>query len=154
MLNKILEVNQTDLLVFLVANLINLILVVIFLARPFGWTRVEQVSGWISITLVVPLLSAVILNIRAGREWWTIVLPVFMILFLMVELGLDYIYQVSFRSTWLLWPYLLLFYFSQWMLIGYSFLIGNLHGAITLMTYFLCMGATIYSYSRVGHGRD
>jgi hypothetical protein len=37
-------------------------------------------------------------------------------------------------------------------MIGYSFLIGNAYGFVTLGTYFLGLFATWYSYAKVGHG--
>ncbi|MBU7009941.1 MAG: hypothetical protein HXS46_04580 [Theionarchaea archaeon] len=86
------------------------------------------------------------------REWWAIVLPSLLIVFLIVELILDYILKLDFRHTSLLWPYLLLYYVSLWGMIGYTFLIGTFYGGITLGTYFLNLLATWYSYSRVGHG--
>jgi hypothetical protein len=38
-------------------------------------------------------------------------------------------------------------------MIGYSFLTRELYGVITLVTYFLQLGATWYAYRRVGHGQ-
>jgi hypothetical protein len=75
-----------------------------------------------------------------------------MIAFLLLELLLDYVLQIPFRGTRLFWPYLALFYLSAWMMIGYSFLVDGVYGFITLITYFLSLGATAYSYSQVGHG--
>jgi hypothetical protein len=153
-MNLLAGTNMVDLVVIIAANLINLIMVGIFLSRPFEQTRLEYVLGWINIGLALPLSFAVVKNFMDRREWWTFVLPSIMIIFLIVELVLDYILQLNFRSTWMLWPYLILFYFAQWMLIGYAFLVDNTYGFITLFTYFLSLGATAYSYSRVGHGRD
>ncbi len=59
---------------------------------------------------------------------------------------------MKFRQTSPLGPYLLTFYLGQFALIGYSFLVGKPHGFMTIITYFLCLGATAYSYMRVGHG--
>ena len=75
-----------------------------------------------------------------------------MIAFLILELLLDYVLQIPFRETRLLWPYLALFYLSAWMMIGYTFLVNKTYGFITLVTYFLSLAATAYSYSQVGHG--
>ena len=141
-----------DIIVVISANLINLLIVGIFLSRPAGQIKLERTLGLINISLGIPLIVAVITNIVFKRVWWAIVLPVFMILFLIVELILDYIIKYNFRSTRLLWPYLLLFYFSQWMLIGYSFQVNNWLGFFTLGTYFLSLGSAWYSYSKVGHG--
>ena len=83
-----------------------------------------------------------------------VVLPVLMVAFILLELMLDYILKVNFRQTRMLGPYLLLYYIAQMGLIGYAFLVNKAAGVITLVTYFLSLGATGYSYYRVGHGRE
>jgi len=148
------NVNQrtVDLVVFICANLFNLFIFFIMLSRPFGLERLERVVGILNLLLVIPLTIAVILNFNAGRDWWTYVLPLVMIAFLIVELLLDYVLQIPFRETRLLWPYLALYYLSAWMMIGYTFLVSKPCGFITLVTYFISLAATAYSYSQVGHG--
>jgi len=148
------NVNQrtVDLVVVICANLFNLFIFFIMLSRPFGLERLERVVGILNLLLVIPLTIAVILNFNAGRDWWTYVLPLVMIAFLIVELLLDYVLQIPFRETRLLWPYLALYYLSAWMMIGYTFLVSKPYGFITLVTYFISLAATAYSYSQVGHG--
>ncbi|MFN2243174.1 MAG: hypothetical protein ACK2U2_12865 [Anaerolineae bacterium] len=142
-----------DLSVFAIANLFNVLLTGIFLCRPWDLRRAEKVLGLATVALVVPLILAMLLNLAWGREWWTVVLPGIMVVHLLVELLLDYVLRVDFRGTALLWPYLLIFYLAQMGMIGYSFLVGKVFGAVTLATYFLCLLATWYSYARVGHGQ-
>jgi hypothetical protein len=141
-----------DLVVFLCANLFNLFITAIMLSRPFGLERLERVVGIINLLLIFPLIVAVVLNFLAGRDWWTYVLPLVIILFMIVELLLDYILQIPFRETRLMWPYLALFYLSAWLMIGYTFQVSRQYGFITLITYFISLAATAYSYSQVGHG--
>ena len=141
-----------DLVVFLCANLFNLLITGIMLSRPFGLARLENILGIIDLLLIIPLGVAVVLNFLGGREWWSYVLPLVLIVFLIVELLLDYVLQIPFRETRLLWPYLALFYLSAWLMIGYTFLVSKPYGFITLVTYFISLAATAYSYSQVGHG--
>jgi hypothetical protein len=147
------ETMVVDLSVFVIANLVNVLLVGIFLCRPWGLRRAERVLGLATVALALPLSLAMLLNLAGGREWWTVVLPGIMVVHLLLELLLDYVLRVDFRDTALLWPYLLIFYLAQMGLIGYSFLVGKVFGAVTLATYFLCLLATWYSYARVGHGQ-
>ena len=141
-----------DITIFIIANLVNLLLIGIFLSRPKGLKKVEQVLGLFVVTMILPVGVAIILNFLAKREWWTIVLPLIFILFLKVELLFDYILTWNFRKTRWLWPYLLLYYTALMAMIGYSFLIGKSYGFVTLGTYFLGLFATWYSYAKVGHG--
>lgn len=141
-----------DLLVFVVANLVNLLMIAIFLSRAQGWKGVERALGIVVIALAAPAALAVGLNLLGGREWWTIVLPALLVVFLALELVLDYILKLDFRRTRLLGPYLLLYYLALMGMIGYSFSIGKPYGFVTLVTYFLQLAATWYSYTKVGHG--
>jgi hypothetical protein len=141
-----------DWTLFAVANLVNILMIGIFLSRPKGLKRVEKVLGIIVVALGIPATISALLNLVGKREWWNIILPFLLVMFLTVELVLDYILKLDFRHTYLLWPYLLLCYVSLWGMIGYSFLIGRNYGFVTLITYFLNLFATWYSYSKVGHG--
>jgi hypothetical protein len=73
--------------------------------------------------------------------------------FLILELILDYVLRLDFRHTRLLWPYLLVYYVALNAMIGYTFLVSEAFGFVTLATYLLGLLATWYSYSRVRHGR-
>lgn len=141
-----------DLTLFVVINLVNILMVGIFLSRPKGLKHIEKKLGIVLITLAIPVVISILLNIAGKREWWSIVLPSLLVVFLMVELIFDYVLKLDFRHTHLLWPYLLLYYISLWGMIGYTFLIGKPYGFVTLITYFLNLFATLYSYSRIGHG--
>lgn len=143
-----------DIVTVVIANAVNLLMVGIFFSRPPGWKRVEYVLGIALMALGVPVLAAIVLNAVGQREWWSFVLPIPLMLLCVVELLLDYVLKLPFRRTWLLGPYLAIFYLAQFGLIGYAFLVGKAHGFVTLGTYFLSLLATWYSYSRVGHGRD
>jgi hypothetical protein len=141
-----------DIGLFVIANVINLLLIGIFLSRPKGLQKVEHVLGLFVVAMILPVGTAIIVNILGKREWWTIVLPLILILFLKIELLFDYILKLNFRKTRLIWPYLFLYYLAMMAMIGYSFLIGKIYGFVTLGTYFLGLFATWYSYSKVGHG--
>ena len=56
-----------DTAVFVMANLVNLGMIGIFLARPQGWRRLERVIGLLMI--VLPLALVVGFNAVTGREW-------------------------------------------------------------------------------------
>jgi hypothetical protein len=137
-----------DLAVVVAANLYNLLMTAIFLARPRGWKRFERIAGLAMVALALPLGAAVVLNLLANRAWWFIALPILLILHCVVELLLDYILKVDFRKSRLLGPYLGLFYLGQWGLIGYAFVANPVYGFVTLATYFLCLGATRYAHAK------
>ena len=142
---------KVDLTVFILANLMNIIMVVIFLSRVAGVSR-SSIVGVIWVGFIIVLSIVVVLNVKGRRKWWTIALPSLMIAFLILELILDYFLQTDFRNTRLLGPYLFLYYAAILGMIGYTFQIGKIYGFITLLTYFMNQIATFYSYFQVGHG--
>ena len=85
-----------DIGIFVMANLINLLLIGIFLSRPKGLQKLEHILGLFVVAMILPVGLAIILNILGKREWWAIVLPAILILFLAVELLFDYILKLNF----------------------------------------------------------
>jgi polyferredoxin len=144
--------HAVDLGVFAVANLINLLLTVMFIARGREKKKVESAAGLAVVLLGLPLAAASVVSALGRRAWWTWALPLLMVFFCIVEYLVDYALKVEFRDTRAMKPYLVLYYVSLMGLIGYSFLVGKTYGSVTLLTYFVHMGATAYSHGRVRHG--
>lgn len=143
---------KMDLVVVIVANLLNLILSLIFLNRVFGRMEWEHGLGYGTLIMIFPLTIVALANLTGGRGWAFWILPLVMVAFLAFEFVLDYWLKFNFRQTAWLGPYLLLYYLALFAMIGYSFLVAKPYGFITLITYFLNLAATFYSYARVGHG--
>lgn len=141
-----------DGVVVVTANAFNLLIVAVMLARVRRLAWVERAAGAVDLVLLVSVVAVVIINLAEGRPWWTVVLPLPLAGYLAVELTLDNVLHSEFRRTRLLGPYLLLFYAGQMAMVGYAFLVGRPQGFATLATYFLSLGATWFSYTRVGHG--
>jgi len=146
------DFKSIDVGIFIIANVVNLLLIGIFVSRAKRMVNVEFVLGIAVVAMALPLIGAAIVNILSRREWWTIVLLLPMILYCILELVLDYVLKMEFRSTSLLWPYLTLFYVGLIGMVGYSFSVGKAYGFATLVTYFLNLFAAWYCYSKVGHG--
>jgi hypothetical protein len=137
-----------DLSVFIIANLTNLMLAVMFLLRACGRTRIGNGFGWVAVALGIPLLAAVIVNMLGARPWWTVVLPALMVAYDVVEFLLDFLLKFDFRHSRWLGPYLALYYLALMGMIGFSFAFAKPFGFITLATYFISLIATAYSQSR------
>lgn len=147
-MNNFPEYPITDFSLFLIANMMNLLITGVFLARARGLERTEYVLGLVVVALALPIIVIVVLNVLHQRAWWTIVLPLPLILYCLVELLLDYILKLAFRNTGLVWLYIPIFYLGLWGMIGYAFLIGRIYGFITLATYFISLLATWYGHVR------
>lgn len=136
-----------DLGVVAIANLVNLLMAGVFLARISGHPRFEHVFGLIVVATAVPAAAAAWINAARDRPGWTVLLLVPLILFCLVELLLDFVLDVPFRTGRLLWPYLAVYYLALFALIGYAFGAGRALGLLTLATYFLNLGASWFAHS-------
>ena len=145
-------VTVIDLGVILFSNLFNFFVAGLMLARTRRLARLERILGLMAVLIGIPMAFAMVYNLLVGRAWWLWILPGLFVLHSVVEWVLDYWLKLPFRKTRWLGPYLAIFYLAQWGLIGYAFNISPLGGYITLVTYFISLGATAYSYIRVGHG--
>ena len=138
--------NKIDLIVVSIANLINIIMVFLFVARISGLPQIEKVFGIVAVVMGFSLGYIAFLNKKNNRHKWTTVLLVPIFLFFVVELVLDYILELDFRNTAIVGPYILLYYIGLWALIGYSFQFDKKWGFLTLATYFGNMILSILPY--------
>ena len=141
-----------DMTFFIIANLVNILIICILLVRIRGKNKVESVLGIVVVVMALPMVAGDFLNFLGKREWWTFILPLFLILYCIIEWIFDYLLKLDFRNTKLFWPYLLIYYLGLMGMIGYSFSMGKPYGFVTLGTYFLNLFSTWYSYSKIGHG--
>ena len=132
-----------DKIMFITANFVNLAIAILFIFRLYGYSRAEHLIGILVISMIIPITLGVVNNIQRKRGLWNIVLPMFLIIFLIVELLLDYILKVNFRNTMLLWPYILIYYIGLNGMIGYNFITKKKYGFITLITYFFNLLVTM-----------
>ena len=147
-MSRSVETLKIDLSVFLAVNLVSVLTVGIFLVRSGGLEGMEEVLGIGVVAMIVPVGAAVLLNSRMGRDRWTVVLPLVLAVFLIVELFFDYILKLDFRGTPLQWPHIALFCLAVFGMMGCSFRMGTRFGSVTLGTYFLQLAAFLYASLR------
>jgi len=140
------DYKRIDLIVVYIANFINVIMVILFVARIFGLPQMEYVLGIVAMILGFSLGYIAFLNKKSRRDKWEahLLIPIF--LFFVVDLILDYVLAFDFRSTAIVGPYILLYYVGLWGLIGYSFRFDKKWGFLTLATYFLNMVFSVLAH--------
>lgn len=139
----LMKFKKIDILVFIIANIINFIMIGIFISRKFGLSKIEFGLGIFILSLFIPLSIIVYFNITNHRESWSYSLIIPILVFLIIELIFDYILKLDFRNiSYLLYPYIFVYYLGLLGMIGYSFGIGKIYGFITLSTYFMNLFAT------------
>ncbi|MFX1391603.1 MAG: hypothetical protein ACFE9Z_16180 [Promethearchaeota archaeon] len=136
-----------DLILFLIINTANIIISAIFILRVKK-PSFEHVFGIFYISLGIPTLLILIINIIYLREWWTWFFPLLFVIFICFELIVDYIKKIEFRkprNKKILVSYLFLYYISIILMWGLTWTLGTLYGAISGITYFLQLGCSIYA---------
>jgi len=141
---------RTDLFVVYASNVINISMAILFGVRILGISLVEKALGIVVLFLGFSLGYVAYRNKTNKRNRWEVHLLLPFLFFSIVELILDYILVLDFRSTAIVGPYLLLYYTSLWMLIGYGFRFEKKWGFVTLATYFLNMSLSLCQYFILG----
>jgi hypothetical protein len=137
---------RIDLIVVYLANLINLIVASLFVARISALSQAESVLGIVAMIMGLCLGYIAFIkgkNMRDKRETYLLI-PIFLLF--VAELLLDYILDFDFRSTALVGPYILFYYVGLWGLIGYAFRFDRKWGFLTLITYFLNMSLSVLQH--------
>jgi hypothetical protein len=140
------DYRKIDLIVVYIANLINVIMAILFTARISGLPQVEYALGIVVIIMGFALGYIAFFNKKNKRDKWDVYLLIPIFLFFIVDLILDYILPFDFRSTAIAGPYVLLYYVGLWGLIGYSFRFDKKWGFVTLATYFMNMTLSILAH--------
>lgn len=140
------DYKRVDLIVVYIANFINVIMVILFVARIFGLPQMEYVLGIVVMIMGFALGYIAFLNKKSKRDKWEAYLLIPIFLFFVVDLALDYVLAFDFRSTAIVGPYVLLYYVGLWGLIGYSFRFDKKWGFLTLATYFLNMVFSVLAH--------
>ena len=137
-----------DIIIFAIALLVNILSILIFLSRLKNNKRIEHISGLIFCSFFIPLAAIFIFNFLNNREWWTVVLLLPVLLYIILEFTLDYVLKSDFRNTKLVWPYLILYYSGLIGLMGYSFGINKIFGFVVLLFYFINLTVTGYVHKK------
>jgi hypothetical protein len=140
------DYKKVDLIVVYLANLLNVIMTILFTARIFGLPQVEYLLGIVGMVMGFVLGYIAFLNKKNKRDKWEAYLLIPILLFFIVDLILDYVLTFEFRSTAIVGPYVLLYYVGLWGLIGYSFRFDKKWGFLTLATYFMNMVFSVLAH--------
>ena len=93
--------------------------ILVFISRLVKRPQVGHWLGWLEILLLLPLLYLLIKAPQEGRPWLFYVQIICAMLWLVVELVLDYILKLDFRHTqWMVITYVVLFFAAAGGLLG------------------------------------
>jgi hypothetical protein len=129
----------------------NLLITTLLWARVLGRRRLEYGLGLVLIASAVPLAYLLIVTLQTGSSTIYIVWVGLMILFLLIELLLDYILKINFRRTqWMVIPYVMLFFGATGGMIGVASRAGQLWSALAGVTWIFMAGTAFYQRWKTG----
>jgi hypothetical protein len=135
-------------LIFGISGLIfNLMVIGVYVAQKHERPRLVKAFGSVVICLAIPLAAVFIDYLIGGRPLWIMMYLGFILLYLFVELFLDFILKIEFRKKLILHiPYIVLFYVASFGFIGISFSIDRTWGYIVSVTFWTVLASLIYLY--------
>lgn len=136
------------LFLFLAISL-NILIILIFLARYRGPEGLEHKIGYAVIVCIIPFTIILLNYILIGKDLWIVIYIIIIISFLIFEMILDYILKLNFRTNpKIVGPYVLFYYIAFWGLLAISFVIDLLIGFVVFGIFMLSVVVTIYTHKK------
>ena len=127
--------------------LFNILVSTIYVLSKLDQMTLVRAAGVAVIMLIVPFTYTLHRFLRDKEEKQIIISNALIILYLLVELFLDYVLLIPFREIYAIHiPYILVFYAAEFSIIGVSFKLNRRMGFVVLATFFLLILCLIYSY--------
>jgi hypothetical protein len=125
----------------------NLLIAGIFVVQKHGRQDLTRALGIAWLGLGLPLLVVFVRYLIAGRELWVTVYFALILIYMLVELLLDYVFKMDFRSRKIIHiPYIILEYVALFGLMGISFAINRTWGWIVSISFWILISGLIYLY--------
>ena len=141
------HLNTFDLMFVISAAAFNLLIAAIFIAQKLGREKLVKTFGILWLWLIVPLALVFVWYWQEDRETRILVSFGLVFIYMLVELLLDYVFKVDFRSKAVTHvPYIILEYIALFSLIAIAFEIDRTWGTIIAICFWILMGSLIYLY--------
>ena len=136
-----------DFMFVLSAVAFNLLIAAIFIAQKLGRDKLVRTFGILWLWLIIPLALVFVSYWQQGRETRILVSFGFVFLYMLVELLLDYVFKIDFRSKLVTHvPYIILEYVALFSLIVIAFDINQVWGWVVTICFWVLMGSLVFLY--------
>ena len=136
-----------DFIFVLSAVAFNLLIAAIFIAQKLGQDKLVRTFGILWLWLIIPLALVFVSYWQQGRETRILVSFGFVFLYMLVELLLDYVFKIDFRSKLVTHvPYIILEYVALFSLIVIAFDINQVWGWVVTICFWVLMGSLVFLY--------
>jgi hypothetical protein len=144
---KVENLGYNDLLFIGSSIIFNLAVGAVYIASKFDNIILLKTFGLIVVLLSIPFTISLIGYIRNKAKKEIIISHIFIILYLILEILLDYILKIPFREILAIHiPYIIVFYAAAFSMVGVSFDINRKIGFVVLITFCILIGCLIYIF--------
>jgi len=135
-------------IIFICSSVIfNVSVSIVYIATKLYHTALLRTSGAIIISLILPFTITLLGFIDRSAEKKIIIPNAVILLYLLLELSLDYILKIPFREILAIHvPYIMFFYAAEFSMISISFNVNRKAGISVVLTFFALIGGLIYLY--------
>ena len=135
---------------FIVSAIVfNLLVSAIYISTKYEQMELVRTLGYPIISLIFPFGYTLRKYIENNDERKVIISNALIIVYLLLELLLDFILVIPFRDIlWLHIIYIMVFYAAEFSMIGISFNKDRRMGFVVLFTFFILIGCLVYLYLR------
>jgi hypothetical protein len=145
------DINKANLLGARLAIGILLVCILIFIFRLLGQTKIEYWLGMVVILSAIPLLFLLFSARGFQRPPIYFIQLGLMLVFILVELALDYLFKIEFRTVrWMAISYAMLFFSATGGMIGVASLQGRLFAIIAIVLFFVMAILAFYQRAKTG----
>mgnify|MGYP001548157390 CR=1 FL=1 len=145
------DIQQSNLLGAYTAISIFTFSIMVFLFRMTNQKQLEYLSGLLFIASVIPLFYLVLTSARMNRPRLYLIQVMLMILFIIVELLVDYILNIDFRNIrWMLISYVTLFFSATGGMIGVAANAGKPWAVVSIVLYLTMAALAFLSRAATG----
>ena len=125
--------------------------ILVFIARLKDKPQIESTFGIISFLSAIPLLYLLITAPQHNRELLYYIQIGMMLLWIIVEIIIDYILKLDFRQDmkWVI-PYVMLFFAGAGGMLGVAALAGSGWLITAVVLFFLMAGLAFYQRAKTG----
>jgi hypothetical protein len=135
--------------VFIASSLLfnALVSAVYLLSKLKQMTLVQQIGVPI-IALIIPFSYTLYTFLKRNESKKVLVSNSLIIIYLLLELLLDYVLRIPFRENLVMHvPYILVFYAAEFSILGVSFRLNRRLGLVVLASFLVLLGCLVYSYT-------
>jgi len=145
-IKDIFELKVGDIVFVVSAIIFNIAVGGVYITSKINNQTFLKVFGAFVVLLIIPFTFSLIRYIKVKAKKKIIISHIFILLYLLLEVLLDYILKIPFREILAIHvPYIIVFYAAAFSMIGVSRTISKKAGILVMSTFLILIGCLIYN---------